>query len=199
MTSNEGRRAILGIVASLAMVALLFPPAVLGTPETMVSVEDGEAATYETDTVAIRITDVTNLGAATIWLSYDKDVVTVDSVADGDMGTVTYGIHNGDGVTKMAWAKTGGMSGDFVFARVTLHAVGSPGETSTLDLDVKNFADISFNPVATGISDGLFTVSGARPTTARVPSLSHWGIVAMITLFAALLVWMVRRRQVKSA
>jgi hypothetical protein len=36
------------------------------------------------------------------------------------------------------------------------------------------------------------------PSPAGVPTVNHWGIVAMITLFAGLLVWTVRRRRLAS-
>jgi len=36
------------------------------------------------------------------------------------------------------------------------------------------------------------------PGPPGVPTLTHWGIVAMITLFAGLLVWTVRRRRLAS-
>jgi len=39
---------------------------------------------------------------------------------------------------------------------------------------------------------------GAPPSPPGVPTANHWGIVAMIALFAALLVWTVRRRQLAS-
>ena len=38
-------------------------------------------------------------------------------------------------------------------------------------------------------------VCGRAPPTPRVPTTDHWGIAAMITLFAGLLVWTVRRRR----
>jgi parallel beta-helix repeat protein len=39
---------------------------------------------------------------------------------------------------------------------------------------------------------------GALPQPTAVPTVNHWGIAAMITLFAGLLVWRVRRRRLAS-
>jgi parallel beta-helix repeat protein len=39
---------------------------------------------------------------------------------------------------------------------------------------------------------------GAPPSPPGVPTMNHWGIVAMTTLFAGLLVWTVRRRRLAS-
>ncbi|MDI6886381.1 MAG: choice-of-anchor D domain-containing protein, partial [archaeon] len=124
----------------------------------LVSISDASANTGETVTVPINITDVTNLGAASIWLSYDKDVVIVDSVSDGDLGSVTSAIDNTAGVTKMIWFSATGKTGDFVFAYATLKAVGSAGQTSPLDLDVKKLSDASGNPIPHTVKDGVFEI-----------------------------------------
>ncbi|MCK4527319.1 hypothetical protein KAW18_08095 [candidate division WOR-3 bacterium] len=126
---------------------------------TVVSIDDAGAAPCNTTTVPIRITNVTDLGAANIWLSYEgSEVVNVTDVSDGDMGSITYSIDNVAGVTKMNWFSATGKTGDFVFAYVTLHAVGNIGETSPLDLDVKELADTSNNPINHTVEDGTFTV-----------------------------------------
>jgi len=39
------------------------------------------------------------------------------------------------------------------------------------------------------------TVETTAPAPPMVPTMDKWGIVVMITLFAGLLVWMVRRRR----
>jgi len=54
--------------------------------------------------------------------SYDNSVVIAESVSDGDLGSIMSGINNTAGVTKMSWFSATGMTGDFVFAYVTLNA-----------------------------------------------------------------------------
>ena len=126
---------------------------------TVVSItDDASANTGETVTVPIDITSATDLGAATIWLSYNKDVVIVDGVSDGNLGSITVGIDNTAGVTKMSWFSATGKTGDFVFAYITLKAVGSAEETSILDLDVRKLVDTDDNPITHAVDDGMFTV-----------------------------------------
>jgi len=112
----------------------------------------------KTVTLPISIAGVTKLGAATIWLSYDKDVVTVDSVADGNMGTVIYAIYNDEGVTKMTWFDPYGKTGDYIFANVTLRAATAVDLSCILDLNVKEFVDTSFVPITPTVIDGTFKV-----------------------------------------
>jgi hypothetical protein len=88
--------------------------------ETEVSIEDASAPQGGTVTVPINIVDVENMCGANIWLNYNKDVVIVDSVSDGDLVPLTHNIDNTAGVTKMTWDTTSGMTGGFVFAYVTL-------------------------------------------------------------------------------
>ncbi len=39
-----------------------------------------------------------------------------------------------------------------------------------------------------------FGAGGSPSPVPMVPTVNHWGIIAMITLFAGLLVWRMRRR-----
>jgi len=66
-------------------------------------------------------------------------------------------------VTRMAWFSATGQSGDFVFASITLRAVGSGGDTSTFDLDVRTLVDINGDPIEHGVDDGSFTVTMEGP------------------------------------
>ena len=148
------------IMVSLALLLALAVPAQADDGAT-VSIGDVTVDSGKTVTLDITITDVTDLGSATIWLSYGKDVVTVDSVADGDMGTVAFGIFNTDGVTKMTCYDAYGKNGTFVFAQVTLRAPTTSVDLSCdLDLDVKEFVDTSLGAIVATVDDGSFTVKG---------------------------------------
>jgi len=113
--------------------------------KTIVSIPDASRRKGETVTVPIKITDVENMCGTDIWLNYNKNAVIVDSISNGDIGTITSNIDNTAGVTKMAWDTTSGMTGDFVFAYVTLKAVGNRGDTSTLNLYVNELYDCNLN------------------------------------------------------
>jgi len=137
------------------------------SPTAKVSISNAAASPRATVTVPINITGVTNLASAEIWLSYNKDVVVADSISDGTIGSVTSSIDNSAGVTKLNWLSITGKTGDFVFVYVTLKAVGSVGQTSTLDLEVKGLTDTSANPITPTVEDGVFEISvpGAAPET----------------------------------
>jgi len=144
---------ILGILPAM-IVALL--PSGIGA---QVSIQDATASVNETVEVPINITNVTDLGATTIWLSYNSSVVTVEDVKEGELGPLTFAIDNTTGVTKMSWFSATGRTGDFVFAYVTLKAVGRLGETSILDLDVKTMVNSKNEPINYTVRDGIFNIS----------------------------------------
>lgn len=91
-------------------------------------------------------------------------------MSDGDLGSIMSGINNTAGVTKMSWFSATGMTGDFVFAYVTLNATGSADETSELNLTVKKLVDTGNNPIAHTVDEGMFTVSGGPLTPTPTPS-----------------------------
>jgi hypothetical protein len=95
---------------------------------------------------------------ASIWLNYNKNVVTVDSVSDGDLVPLTHNIDNTAGVTKINWDTTSGETGDFVLAYVTLKAVGNTGDTCLLDIDVKELYDCDLVEIPRTVAGGTFTV-----------------------------------------
>jgi PGF-CTERM protein len=143
-------------------------------PANLVSITDVSANNSETVMMPINIINVTDLGAAIIWLSYNKSVVIVDEVSDGNLGSITAGIDNTSGVTKISWFAATGKTGDFVFAYVTLKVVGSTEKTSMLGLDVEKLVDTGNNPITHTVDDGVFTVSGPllTPTSTPSPTLS---------------------------
>lgn len=156
-------------------------PSPLPAP-TVVSIQDATANPGETVTVAINITNVENMATANIWLSYNKDVVTVESVSESDLSPITAAINNTAGVTRMNWFSATGKTGDFVFAYLTLKAVGSAGQSSSLDLDVKELGDMSANAISHTVEDGSFTISSvfdAGESVNPYPSIpgTHYGTI----------------------
>jgi len=150
------------LLAIFAVLIMACPLAALADG-TVVSIGDASAGQGGEITVDVEIASVTDLGAAHIWLHHDSSVVEVTSVADGDLGSITHSIDNPGGVTKMVWFSAAGKTGDFIFASVTLRAVGGGGDTSTLDLDVRTLIDINGDPIEHGVDDGLFTVTMEGP------------------------------------
>ena len=125
---------------------------------TVISIPDASALTGESVTVPITITNVTDLAGVDIWLHYNKSVVTVESVSNGDLGSITSSIDSTTGVTKMNWDSPEGKTGDFVFAHVTLKAVGLAYQTSDLNLEIKDFFDTELTDIPYDVENGIFTV-----------------------------------------
>jgi len=159
-----------GLLAVLALLIIASPMAVpayvSASPDTVVSIPDASANSSQSVTVAISITDVTLLGAVTIHLHFNPDVVHVTSVAEGNLGgTFLNTTDNVTGLTNMTWFTITGMNGTFIFANVTLLAVGSPGDTSPLNLEVITLADTSGAPLTHTEDDGIFTIPGGPTPT----------------------------------
>jgi hypothetical protein len=144
----------------LIMVLLAPSPAVAQAGEVEVSVGDAASGPQGEASVAIELSGATDLGAANIWLEYDSSVVEVTEVMSGDLGEVTYGIDNEDGVTRMVWFSGTGKTGDFVFAQIALRAAGATGGSSTLGVQVQELVDINGTEVPHAVRDGRFTIEG---------------------------------------
>lgn len=203
----------LGLLAALAALLMLCPSTAVANG-TVVSIPDASANQSEEVTIPIGITGVTNLGAANIWLLYNKDVVEITSVADGDLGGITYtplDDANAVGELRMTWFSGTGNSGDFVFANIELRSVGTSGDTSSLDLEVKELVNSEGNPIQHSVSNGVLTVAARPaegpptepPSTPPPPTPSPFGrlgtggfigiIVAVVAIIVAVV--LVRRRR----
>jgi len=159
-----------GLLAVLALLIIACPMAarayVSASPDTVVSIPDASADSGQSVTVAISVTDVTLLGAATIHLHYTPGVVHVTNVTAGDLpDTFLCAINNVTGVTIITGANITGINGTATFAYVTLEAVGSPGDTSPLNLEVITLADTSGTPISYTEDDGIFTIPGGPTPT----------------------------------
>ena len=163
-----------GLLAVLALLIIACPMAaqayVSASPGTVVSIPDTSTDSGHSVTVAISITNVTNLGGATIFLHYTPSVVHVTSVAEGNLGgTFLSTIDNVTGITNMTWFTTTGMNGTFTFANVTLYAVGSPCDTSSLNLAVITLADTFGAPITPTTDNGTFDIT-CTPTPPTPPT-----------------------------
>jgi len=182
---------------------------VSASPDTVVSIPDASADSGQSVTVAISVPNVTQLGGATIFLHYTPGVVHVTSVEEGNLGgTFLSTINNVTGITNMTWFTTTPMNGTFTFANVTLYAVGSPGDTSPLNLEVITLADTSGTPISYTEDDGIFTIPGGPTPTPptgvggtayppnKVAILAPWIALAAAIIAGASI--FVRRRRAQS-
>ncbi len=130
-----------------------------GAGSTVVSIANATATADSNITRAIMVENVNNLAAATVWLTYDPNVVNVLSVSAGDLGGVTMNIDNTIGKVTMSAFSTTAKSGNVVFANVLLKSVGQINATSPLTLTVPSLADQNGVPIPSTIRSGIFTIS----------------------------------------
>ena len=136
----------------------------------------------ETVTTPISIENVTDYGTGTISVTYDPAVVHVTDVASGPASTVlAWNPDNTTGITNISAWNLEGVSGDIIFANVTFLAVGSPGTSTILKLDVITLKDISIKDIPVSVSDGTFGIKEDRdvassptpaPAVTPTPALS---------------------------
>ena len=159
------------VIVLLALVLLPMIPVQADGSGTVVSIPGATVGPGTEVTLPINITNVTDLGAATIKLHYNNNVVTVTNVSNGNLGgTLLPGVDNPNGVTTMTWFSITGKTGDFVFAYVTLKA-GDQSGSSLLAIQVITLTDSTGTPIAHTVDYGTFTVDATPPSvTALTPN-----------------------------
>ncbi|MEA1864661.1 MAG: dockerin type I domain-containing protein [Euryarchaeota archaeon] len=115
-------------------------------------------------TLPITIENGVNVGACDIILTYDPMVVNVTNVTSGDFGDTVVNLeHACEGSVRIGTYQTNnpGLSGDIVFASVTLEDVRSAGGTSPLNLGVVTFKDATpeGNPMPYITRNGTYTAA----------------------------------------
>ena len=158
------------IAGALVLTAILGTLSILpaNAQSTVISIPDASALTEESVTVPITITNVTDLAGANIWLHYNSSAVIAEGVSNGDLGGITNSIDNAAGITKMLWDSAEGKTGNFVFAHITLKAVGLAYQTSNLDLEIRDFFDTEFDDIPYNVENGTFTVE-EQPVIEFIP------------------------------
>jgi len=129
-------------------------------PGATIAIADAAAQPSGTTATQIAITNMTNFGAATVTLSYDSNVIQINSVTAGDVGTPTANINNTAGTTTIAAyvSTTTGPDSPITFANIELLAVGSNGETSPLTLVITTLSDADGNSVDAEPISGVFVI-----------------------------------------
>jgi hypothetical protein len=98
------------------------------------------------------------LGAFTIEVHYDPAVVRVENCKH-DPGGLYSGLCHDDGQRiRLTGVSTVGVPGDSLLAEVILHAVGSDGDSTFLDVELLTIADPDGEPIDAGDEDGVITI-----------------------------------------
>ena len=124
-------------------------------------------------TLPITIADVDNYGTGTISISYNPEVVHVTGVSGTSDSTVpAWKADNDKGIVNISAWNIEGVSGSIIFANVTFHAVGSPGSSTGLNLNVVTLKRITEEDIPVSVSDGTFNIEPEADTSAPTPTPS---------------------------
>jgi len=146
----------------------------------VISIGDASAVSGENVTTSLIISDITNVGTADIFLSYNQSVVHVIAVNNSDFDFLESAIDNSSGITRIGAFQTSfpGLNGDVKLADVTLKAVGSAGESSTLNITINELKDAGPDeiPIPASTHNGTFVIAEVTPPlvtnpTANPPSI----------------------------
>lgn len=127
-----------------------------------VSISDVTCELHGSVIVPITLSCVTNYGTGTINITYNPGVVHVTDVVGTHQSTlITSNIDNIAGIVRISAWNTGGVSGDVLFANVTLKSVG-PCQ-SPLNITIAKLKDTSFAVIPATVENGSFIVEGLCP------------------------------------
>jgi hypothetical protein len=142
--------------------------------EITISIGDADALVEENVTTAILISNIINVGTADISLTYNQSVVHVTAVDSSDFDLMDATIDNSQGLTRIAaiQAASPGITGDVRLANITLRAVGSGGDSCTLNLTINELkeADPDEISIPATTHNGTFTILETTPPQVTNPA-----------------------------
>ena len=163
------------LIAALLIVisAIFLVSAAAPATATTVEISDASASPGGTTTTTVTAYDVENLGNFGITITFDPDVMNVTGITGGaDVGVFSWK-RTADDQVRFFTLNLGltepipSLTGDVLLATLTLHAVGSAGDTSPLDLEIGLLMDHDSNPITATPVSGTFTIL-TPPTLASI-------------------------------
>lgn len=148
---------ILIFVLALAIISLS-----VSAIETTVTIQNASIEPGEITVVPIMINDVMNVSGAHVLLTYNSSVVQVNSIDSTSFGLETFKeINNSSGFTRYAVINIlGALEGpDIKLADVEIEAVGNPGDSCILELDVISMQDDTYSEISRTVINGTFTIT----------------------------------------
>jgi len=173
----------LGLLATAAVVALVggLMVAQVSAQGPEVSVGDGEAAPGADAVVDVTANVPDGLGAWTLDITYDPDVVTATD-CEPDNGSVCNPDYLDTGTTvRVTGASANGLDEESVLASITFACADTEGETD-LTIEISVFADATVGDPQdisgdTTVSNGSVTCAVPQPTSTGVPPTPRIGDV----------------------
>jgi parallel beta-helix repeat protein len=150
-----------GLLLTCALVLIAAPYTVAAS--NVVHIADDITAPEGYDvTVPIMIYDATGVGSIDVTLSYNASVVNVTDATEGDF-TWSFAFNNTNAangwITIITAVHLQNLTGSVKVADVTLKAVGNPGDSSPLNLEINVIADQHAHDLTGTTDDGSFIVS----------------------------------------
>ena len=169
----------------------------LAAQSNVISIGDAVLDPGNSTTIPIMIYNATDVAGVELNLRYDPDVVNVIGAEQGDF-TSWFALDDsnaGDGWVKITtYVKGGNLSGDLIVANVMLEAIGSPGDSSPLNLEVIDLADQYGYSKEFVTDDRIFSIPEMAP--APVPALTPFGTLVVIGLMCAISATAVRKKRI---
>jgi len=129
----------------------------------IIAIGDTTVAPNDSILLPIMINGVSNnasVGAVTVDLRYNKSVVKVVKVANGDFDSTDNITRNDLGITRIYALQliSSGLSGDVILANVTLHGIGVEGDQSPLNLKINLIKTKSQDAIPAKVNNGSILI-----------------------------------------
>lgn len=128
--------------------------------------------------IEIEVMDASGLGAATIELSYDPEVIQILKFSYSDFDSLTYNIDSEIGLVNIVTYQTGlnGIGpGTITFGEVELKANGAKGSKSPLSIDIITFKNNTGVSIPYNVADGSVNINGVFQSG----DITHSGIITV--------------------
>jgi len=189
-SSDKGPSTVV-IFLVIALFLVSIPDFTIGKDGSTVSIDDYSLFSDETIIISIYISHVIDLASAEVNLSFNRSVVNILSVFDGDFDLTLCVIDNESG-----WARIGGvqlmsgwLNGEIILANISLNAIGEPGTTSFLNFTNLLLQDKTGTILSTVANNGTYritdTVSPVITNVTVYPEAQERGGFVNITCIVA--------------
>jgi hypothetical protein len=208
MIQKQENRCLRSFIVVSVLVLMAIPGST--AESNLVSIDDVVLDAGKNITIPIMIDDATGVAAVGLNLRYDPDVVNVTNAEQGDF-TDHFRFNNSNAANGWATINTykqkpesepitwPGLIGDVKVADVTLEAVGNPGDSSPLNLEIISLAEPRYaNELPRTTRNGTFIISGTAPEPvdpAPVPAFTTFGMLVVTGLLCAIGVTAVRKKR----
>jgi hypothetical protein len=136
-------------------------------PVIVISIGDVTLVAGETATTSVMIHNITDVGIADIFLSYNQSIVHVTGVNNSDFDFMDSTIDNSSGVTRIGayQISSPGLNGEVRLADITLKSVSDGGETCALNLTISELKEAGHAeiPIPAITLNGTFAVTELIP------------------------------------